>query len=237
LLAKDGGEIAAVIMEPAMFNSGAIEPRAGYLENVRALCSAQGVVLIFDEVISGFRLALGGAAERYGVTPDLAVYGKAMAGGWPVAALAGRADLMERFGTADVNHSGTFNGSVMAGAAVVAAISYLETENPYARITIHGEALQSGLLELARAHDLPLRVQGPPMAFHVSFGSPDPVHAYRELATLDSARYARFAAALALNGVWVARRGIWYVSAAHGDRELAAAIERADVAMSSMAPD
>jgi glutamate-1-semialdehyde 2,1-aminomutase len=235
LLAQHGGEIAAVIMEPAMFNSGAIEPRAGYLENVRALCSAQGVVLIFDEVISGFRLALGGAAERYGVTPDLAVYGKAMAGGWPVAALAGRADLMERFGTADVNHSGTFNGSVMAGAAVVAAISYLETENPYARITTHGEALQSGLLELARAHDLPLRVQGPPMAFHVSFGSPDPVHDYRELATLDSARYARFAAALALNGVWVARRGIWYVSAAHGDRELAAAIERADAAMSSMA--
>ena len=119
VLADRGDEIAAIIMEPFMCNSGAVMPRAGYLERVRELCDEHGVVLIFDEVITGFRLALGGAAERFGVTPDLATYGKAMAGGFPVAGLAGRGDLMERFATG-VNHSGTFNASVMACAAVTA---------------------------------------------------------------------------------------------------------------------
>jgi glutamate-1-semialdehyde 2,1-aminomutase len=237
LMGEHGTEIAAVLMEPAMFNSGAIEPRAGYLEQVKEICDAHGAVLIFDEVISGFRLALGGAAERYGVTPHLAVYGKAMAGGWPVAALAGRGDLMERFGTAEVNHSGTFNGSVMAAAAVVATISLLEKESPYARIAEYGETLQRGLLERARARDLPLRIQGPPMAFHVAFGNPAPIHDFRGLASFDSARYVRLAAALADNGVWVARRGIWYVSAAHGDRELAATMERVELAMASSVAD
>jgi glutamate-1-semialdehyde 2,1-aminomutase len=233
VLGEHGTEIAAVLMEPAMFNSGAIEPRPGYLEQVKALCAGHGVVLIFDEVISGFRLALGGAAERYGVTPDLAVYGKAMAGGWPVAALAGRGQLMERFGTAEVNHSGTFNGSVMATAAVVATIALLERERPYERIAGYGATLQRGLLELARARDLPLRIQGPPMAFHMAFGDPSPIHDFRGLSGFDSARYARLAAALAESGLWVARRGIWYVSAAHGDRELAATMERVDQAMAS----
>ena len=94
LLSEHGETVAAVIMEPIMINTGSIEPRPGYLERVRELCTQHGCVLIFDEVITGFRLALGGAAERFGVVPDLATYGKAMAGGWPVAALAGRADLM-----------------------------------------------------------------------------------------------------------------------------------------------
>jgi glutamate-1-semialdehyde 2,1-aminomutase len=102
LLARRGEDVAAVVMEPMMCNAGAILPRPGYLEQVRRLCDEHGVVLVFDEVITGFRLALGGAAERFGVIPDLATYGKAMAGGWPVAALAGRGDLMERFGTGDV---------------------------------------------------------------------------------------------------------------------------------------
>src|SRR5690606_4269085 len=95
-LDEHGPTIAAVIMEPVMINTGTIEPLPGYLAAVRELCTRHGAVLVFDEVISGFRLALGGAAQRYGVTPDLATYGKAMAGGWPVAALAGRADLMSR---------------------------------------------------------------------------------------------------------------------------------------------
>ncbi|MGI5175117.1 aspartate aminotransferase family protein [Dactylosporangium sp. CA-152071] len=230
-LAEHHGQIAALIMEPIMVNAGTIEPRPGYLQRVRELCTEHGVVLIFDEVISGFRVALGGAAARYGVTPDLATYGKAMAGGWPVAALAGHAHLMERFGTGEVNHSGTFNGSVMAAAAVVATIDLLTSDPPYERIAEHGTALMAGLLELADKHQVPLRVQGVPMAFHASFGPREPVTDHRELRNLDLARYARFAEVLAGYGVWVAGRGIWYVSAAHGPRELATTLERVDDAL------
>jgi glutamate-1-semialdehyde 2,1-aminomutase len=225
------GDIAAVIMEPMMINAGAIEPAPGYLEGVRAICDRYGAILVFDEIITGFRVALGGAVERYGVTPDLATYGKAMAGGWPVAALAGRADLMERFGTAEVNHSGTFNASVMAMAATCAALRRLTEAPPYDAIAAHGTALMQGLRELGERHGVPLRVQGVPAAFHASFGDPAPVFDYRGLAALDRERYAEFVRMLAEHGVWVAGRGIWYVSAAHTDRELNEALDRVDAAL------
>jgi glutamate-1-semialdehyde 2,1-aminomutase len=216
-----------VIMEPVMINAGVIAPLPGYLDRVRAACTAHGVVLIFDEIISGFRLALGGAVQRFGVTPDLATYGKAMAGGWPVAALAGRADLMDRFGTGEVNHSGTFNGSVMATAAIDATIRQLRDDPPYQRITEHGAALMAGLRELGERHGLPLRVAGLPMAFHVSFGDAD-VTDYRTLQRLDLARYEGLAAALVDHGIWVTGRGVWYVSDSHGAAELDAALTRFD---------
>jgi glutamate-1-semialdehyde 2,1-aminomutase len=223
-------DIAAVILEPVMCNSGAIAPRDGYLQQVRRLCDRHGVVLIFDEVITGFRVALGGAAERYGVTPDLGVYGKAMAGGWPVAALAGKAELMDMF-AAGVNHSGTFNSSFAACAAVTAALTVLREDPPYERVEDHGTKLMEGIRELGVRHGLPIRVQGLPMAFHVSFGDPEPIHDFTGLAGLDLARYAEFSRILVDHGVWVAGRGIWYVSAAHGERELTTTLERLDAAI------
>ena len=232
---RHADRIAAVITEPIMLNAGSILPRPGYLEGLRELCDQHGSVLIFDEVITGFRVALRGAAELVGVTPDLAVYGKALAGGWPVAALAGRADMMERFGTGEVNHSGTFNGSVMAAASVIAAIKVLTEDPPYERAQRHGEAVQSGLLEIAKTYGVPLRTQGPGMAFHVSLGDPEPVHDYRQLAALDGVGYARLADALVMAGVWVARRGIWYVSIAHGPMELDAVMGRAESAIRAYA--
>lgn len=218
-------QIAAVIMEPIMINAGVIEPLPGYLERVRQLCSQRGTVLIFDEVISGFRLGLDGAVGRYGVTPDLAVYGKAMAGGWPVSAVAGHDYLMRQFGTGEVAHAGTFNGSVPSMAATMATIGYLRENSPYPAIIEHGDALMSGLRELGVKHGIPLRVEGPPMAFHVSFGDAD-VTDYRSLQQLDLARYAELAKALVEHGIWVAHRGTWYVSAAHGPAELDAILTR-----------
>ena len=105
------GDVAAVIMEPAMCNTSAILPVDGYLAGVRKACTDTGTVLIFDEVITGFRVAPGGAQQRLGVTPDLATFGKAIANGFPVACLAGRADLMEQFATRKVMHGGTYNAS------------------------------------------------------------------------------------------------------------------------------
>lgn len=226
-------DVAAVILEPVMCNTGAIVPRDDYLERVRELCNQHGVVLIFDEVITGFRVALGGAAERFGVTPDLAVYGKAMAGGWPVSALAGSATLMDPLGSGAVNHSGTFNSSVPACAAVTAALTALRDDPPYGRIEAHGTKLIDGIRELGTRHGVPLRAQGLPMAFHVSFGDPAPVHDHAGVQTLDLARYHAFSRVLAEHGVWVTGRGIWYVSAVHGDNELAAALDRLDQALST----
>ncbi|ASR37376.1 aminotransferase class III [Prauserella marina] len=227
-------DVAAVIMEPIMINAGVIEPAPGYLDAVRALCSKHGVVLIFDEVISGFRLGLGGAAARYGVVPDLATYGKAMAGGWPASALAGRAELMELFDKGGVNHSGTFNGSVVAMAATHATVSHLMDSPPYERIASHGGALMDGLRGIGEAHDLPLRVEGLPMAFHVSFGTAE-VTDYRSLQSLDLDRYARLVPELVAHGLWVAGRGVWYVSACHGADELDAALTRFDKTLTDRA--
>jgi glutamate-1-semialdehyde 2,1-aminomutase len=221
-----GAAIAAVIMEPVMFNAGAILPRDGYLAEVRRICDAHGVALIFDEVISGFRIALGGAVELFGVVPDLAVYGKAMAAGWPVAAVAGRRELMEALGTGRVNHSGTFNSNVMGCAAMVATLGSLMEDPPYERISVVGARLMKALREESRDAGTPLNIQGMPMAFQASLGDPEVAYDLRDHARRDRAAYARLAAELAAAGVWVAGRGIWYLSAAHGDREIDVAIER-----------
>ena len=232
VLAARSAEIAAVIMEPVMFNTGAIEPAPGYLDGVRAACDRHGVVLIFDEVITGFRIALGGAAERYGVTPDLATYGKAMAGGWPVAAFAGRSEILEPLGTATVNHSGTFNASVMACAATAATIRLLGEDPPYGRIAVIGDRLQDGLRMLARDHGLEMNVQGLPMAFHVGFGE-GPVRSFSDMQRLDAGRYATFSRVLVEHGVWVTGRGIWYLSTAHTDVDVDETLERVRRAMSA----
>lgn len=234
VLDERGDEVAAIITEPVMLNAGSIEPRPGYLEGLRELCDRHGVVLIFDEVISGFRVALGGAAERYGVTPDLATYGKAMAGGWPVSAVAGKAELMEPFGTGVVNHSGTLNSSVMACAAVAAAMKRLRDQPPYADLAVRGSRLQEGLRALAAEHHLDLNVQGLPMAFHVSFGH-GPVETYDGLQSLDLARYAEFASVLVEHGIWVTGRGIWYLSAAHTEADIDETLNRASSAMAAFA--
>jgi glutamate-1-semialdehyde 2,1-aminomutase len=231
LLDAHSDEVAAVLLEPMMLNAGAIPPRPGYLDEVRALCSRHGVVLIFDEVLTGFRVAMGGAAERFGVVPDLAVYGKAMAAGWPVAALAGRAELMELFGTGKVNHAGTFNGNVMATAAAVATLHELRRDPPYDHIEQVGGRLVTDLAEVARQAGIPLRLQGLPMAFHASLGADVEVHEARDLAALDAEAYRKLAGHLARAGVWVATRGIWYLSAAHGDREVKVTLERVAAAL------
>ena len=201
-----GDEVAAIITEPVMLTAGSIEPRPGYLEGLRELC------------------------DRYGVTPDLATYGKALAGGWPVAALAGKEDLMEGFGTARINHSGTFNASVMACAATTATVERLVADPPYEALERLGGRLQDGLRQLANEYGIEMNLQGLPMAFHVGFGS-GPVTDFGSLQRLDLAGYASFAQTLVEHGVWVTGRGIWYVSAAHTDTDVDVTLERVAKAM------
>lgn len=236
LFAERGHAIAAILTEPMMCNTGAIPPAPGFLEGLRRICDQYGALLLMDEVITGFRLGLSGAQGRFGVTPDLAVFAKAMGGGFAVAALAGRRALMERLAR-DVNHSGTFNGNVIAMAAAAAALAELERDDGavYRHIEALGIRLMDGIRALAQRHDLPLLVQGFPAAFHVAFTSLSAIREYREYALhCDTERYGRFKVALLQRGVRALDRGIWYLSAAHTPEQIARTLDAVDSAFAEV---
>jgi glutamate-1-semialdehyde 2,1-aminomutase len=211
------GDVAGVIMEPAMCNTSAIIPADGYLEGVRQVCSETGTVLIFDEVITGFRVAPGGAQQRLGVTPDLATFGKAIANGFPVACLAGRADLMEQFVTRKVMHGGTYNAQPIAMAATVATLTTLADGQVYAALERCGRRLMDGIAQALAEADIVARVQGFPQIFHVALGVDEPITDYRSSLAADKARYVRLTAGLLDHGVRALERGAWFLSTAHTD--------------------
>jgi glutamate-1-semialdehyde 2,1-aminomutase len=228
------GDVAAVIMEAAMCNAGAIHPAAGYLEGARAACTRHGTVLIFDEVITGFRLAPGGAQERFGVTPDLATFGKAIANGFPVAALAGRADLLDLFATGGVVHGGTYNSQCVSMAATVATLRAL-TPALYQTIETRGQRLMRGIeAALARA-GVPAVVTGFPGIFHVGFGLEAPARNYRDLTRLDRPAYVAFTTALLRRGVRALERGAWFLSIEHDDAVIDATLEAVEDAAREVA--
>jgi glutamate-1-semialdehyde 2,1-aminomutase len=150
LLGRDGSEVAAVIVEPVAGNMGVVPPAPGFLAGLRSLCDEHGVVLIFDEVITGFRVALGGAQERYGVTPDLTTLGKIIGGGFPVGAFGGRREIMERLApTGPVYQAGTLSGNPVAMVAGLALIGELRKPGVYDRLEKSGARLASGLCKAA----------------------------------------------------------------------------------------
>ncbi|MEZ5783987.1 MAG: aminotransferase class III-fold pyridoxal phosphate-dependent enzyme [Rhizobiaceae bacterium] len=209
-----GGDVAAIIMEAAMCNAGAVHPAPGYLEGVRAACDKYGTVLIFDEVITGFRLAPGGAQERFGVTPDLSTFGKAIANGFPVAAIVGRADLMDMFSTGGVVHGGTYNAQPIAMAATVATLKALQP-SLFADIEVTGGRLMSGMREIFAKAGVKAVVEGFPQVFHVAFGLDQPAKDYRDLAKMDRKTYVAFTSALLQRGVRALERGAWFMSITH----------------------
>jgi len=222
LFSKEGSDIAAIITEPMMCNSGAIKPAPGFLQGLRRLCDKYGALLIMDEVITGFRLGLSGAQGRFGVTPDLATFGKAMAGGFPNAALVGKAEYMGLF-EEGVNHSGTFNSNVMSMAATAAALEQLQSDETavYGHLESVGTSLIVGIREIARRTGVPLLVQGLPTAFHLSFTDEKEIADYRSLiSSCDQKRYELFAVGMLERGVRLLERGIWYVSTAHTDAQI-----------------
>jgi glutamate-1-semialdehyde 2,1-aminomutase len=225
------GDIAGVIMEPAMCNQGAMAPRDGYLAGALAACRRHGTILVFDEVITGFRLGAGGAQALFGVTPDISIFAKAIANGFPVSAIVGRADLLDRF-TAGVLHGGTVNSQPVAMAAMVATQRALTPEH-FATAGAQGLRLQNGIRDILRDAGIPAIVQGFPLVFHVAFGLTTPPHNYRDIARRDHARYVRFAYALLQRGVRILERGAWFVSSEHKadiiDATLAAVREAAEV--------
>jgi glutamate-1-semialdehyde 2,1-aminomutase len=222
-LEQHRGEIAAVIMEPLLCNTGCIAPRPGYLEGARELCTEHGALLIFDEVITGFRLAPGGAQEYFGVTPDLAVFGKAIAGGLPLACLAGRAGVMDAISRGEVGHAGTFNSNPLAIAAAAATLRELTTDGgaAYARLAATGRRLMDGLRTAARNAGVPLLVDGPGPIFQTYRTDQAEVADYRDFAATDLAGMTRLHSALLDRGVSIVGRGLWFLSTAHDDTDVA----------------
>jgi glutamate-1-semialdehyde 2,1-aminomutase len=216
-----GNDVAAVIMEPLNVNGGCIAPAPGYLESAAQLVRRAGAVLIFDEVITGYRLGLGGAQERFGVTPDLTVLGKALGAGFAISAVCGRADVMDVVASGTMAHVGTFNANPVCAAAALAAITYLERERDavYPRLAAHASTIAAALQSAGVAVDVPLRVNHD-VGVLCAFVSEFPIDSYVGTLDADAAAYRQFAAHLLHNGVHVIPRGLLYVSAAHSDNDI-----------------
>jgi glutamate-1-semialdehyde 2,1-aminomutase len=225
-VAANASRIAAIITEPIMFNTGGILPKPGYLQHLRRVTQAHGIVLIFDEVITGFRVALGGAQEIYDIRPDLSVFAKALGAGFPVAALAGRRDIMEMFATGGVNHSGTYNANLVSLSAALASLRELSANDQaaYKRINSAGKALMEGIAAAGRRSGIDLQVSGLPSAFHTCFAG-RPIHDYATYACADPKRLALFLSALLGSGVRPTSRGTWFVSATHTDDDVAVTLD------------
>ena len=228
-------QIAAIVLEPVPCNTGVIEPLPGYLEGVRELCDRTGIVLVFDEVITGFRAALGGAQERYGVTPDLAIFAKAVASGFPMSVIAGRADIMDGV-TRGVVHGGTYNAITSTVAACRATVEALADNGGaiYQAIERRGRRLIDGLAEIGRRYDVPLHAQGLGTVFTTVFADSTPLVDYRDYHASDEALRLRFVQALQDGGVRTTARGTWFMSAAHTDDDIEETLRAADVAAASL---
>jgi glutamate-1-semialdehyde 2,1-aminomutase len=213
------GDIAGIIMEPIMFNSGGILPLPGYLERVRELCTKYGTVLIFDEVITGFRVSSGGAQQRLGVTPDLTILGKALANGFAVAAIVGKKDLMELIGGGQVMHGGTYNTQSVSMAATVATLQTIKSGEPHSAIDVTGTALMEGLVTEFLKAGVDHEVVGYPSVFNVRFDLKGPTD-YRSAIKANRERYGNFAFELLKNGIRILPRGTWFLSSAHKDADI-----------------
>jgi len=235
LMEQRGHEVAAVITEAAVFNTGCILPEPGYLELLRSETRKHGALLIFDEVITGFRFCRGGAQEWFGVTPDLTTLAKGLGGGFPVAAVGGSHEAMSMIAEGRYSHSGTYNANVVQCAAVAATMDVLAEPGLYERQRARGNRLADGLRKLADDHGIPAAVEGLGTVFQLWF-SDAPIRNWRDAAAhADEARFTRWWQEMFLRGVLFHPLQFenLFVSLVHTDddvdRTLVAAAEAFDV--------
>ena len=215
VFAREGERIAAVIVEPVLGNAQALLPDPGFLEGIRALTNEYGALLIFDEVKTGFRLARGGAAELFGVTPDLATYAKALANGYPAAAFGGRRDVMSLL-PERVSHGGTYAGNRIAASAAVATLRILRDTDALAVIDGAGRRLQAGLHEVMTERSVPHAFSGHPIMFGIVFAEAAPSD-YRGWVDTDHDLYDDVAWQMILRGAMPEpdSREPWFLSESH----------------------
>ena len=217
---QHGEALAAILVEPVAGNMGVVPPAPGFLEALRMLCDASGALLVFDEVITGFRVARGGAQERYGVLPDLTVLGKIVGGGLPAAAFGGRAELMERLApVGDVYQAGTLSGNPLATAAGTSVLRRLRDPEIYAELERRGARLEAGLSPFGSVQ----RVG----AMLTLFCQDEPVRHYEDALRSDTDRYGALFRHMLEHGIYLAPSQFecMFVSLAHGDEEIDRTIE------------
>jgi len=215
-----GEGLAAIVVEPVAGNMGVVPPVDGFLDALRALCDASGALLVFDEVITGFRVARGGAQERYGVTPDLTILGKIVGGGLPLAAFGGRADVMEKLApSGPVYQAGTLSGNPLATAAGLAVLRRLRDPRVYEELERRGALLEAGLSPFGRVQ----RVG----AMLTPFMTDAPVRNFEDAQRCDTERYGALFRHLLERGVYIAPSQFeaMFVSLAHGDDEIARTVD------------
>ncbi|MCP4601881.1 MAG: glutamate-1-semialdehyde 2,1-aminomutase [Proteobacteria bacterium] len=232
---EHGERIAAVVIEPVAGNMGVIPPHPGYLERLRELCDNNGALLIFDEVITGFRLGLGGAQSLYGVQPDLTCFGKIIGGGLPVGAFGGPKRVMEMLAPlGPVYQAGTLSGNPLAVSAGLAVLSILEKEGTYDRLEELGARLGDGLLEVAQKAKVTATVNRVGSMMTLFFGK-GPIRNFQDAAACDTDRYGVFHQAMLAEGVYLAPSAFeaTFVSLAHTEAEVDQAIQAAEKALAA----
>lgn len=223
-IAERHDEIAGVITEPIMCNNGCILPVKGFLEELRISCDQYGIALIFDEVITGFRIAIGGAQQYFGITPDLSIFAKAMGSGYPVSAIVGKKSWMHLIEEGKVIHAGTMNSGNGTIAAALTTVEVLEREDPYERMFSLGRQLMKGLKAAATDSKQNLLVQGPGPMFNIAFTHLQEAKDYRDTLTFDKVKLGKFISAMHDSKVRIIGRGLWYISAAHTKQDIEDAI-------------
>lgn len=236
LFRQRGPEIAAIIVEPVAGNAGLFPPRPGFLEELRSLTLAHGALLIFDEVMTGFRLGWSGAQGRFGIQPDLTCLGKIIGGGLPVGAIGGRADLMDLFApVGPVYQAGTLSGNPLAMAAGIASLRGLEDGAAYHRLEQLGSLLESSLRDAARHHRIPVTVQRVGSMFCAYF-TEHPVWNLDDAMKADRSRFARFFHGMLDRGIYLAPSQFeaGFLSTAHSEEDLAQTTRAAGECLASL---
>ncbi len=233
---QHGQHLAALILEPVVGNMGVVVPTPEFLKACRDLCTRYGTVLIFDEVMTGFRVAFGGAQAHFGITPDLTTLGKIVGGGLPVGAYGGRADIMNVVSPAGpVYQAGTLSGNPLAMASGIATLQVLKETNPYPKLDDMSATLCAGLGEICERNRIPHWIARVGSMFTLFF-NPEPVTSYAISAKNDTARYARYFHGMLDRGVYLpcSQFEANFVSAAHTPEEIQQTLEAADEVLSEL---
>ncbi len=235
-LSSQPGQVAAIIVEPYPANCGLILPLPGYLEGLRKLCTDHGVVLIFDEVMTGFRLGLGGVQERTGITPDLTAMGKIIGGGLPVGALGGKEEIMNHLAPlGPVYQAGTLSGNPLAMAAGITSLQLLKETNPYDRLEKMGKQLASGLLNIAKEKGIALQVPQVGSMFCLFF-SDDIVTQFEHAVSAKHENFNQFFHFCLEKGVYLPPSSYetCFISSAHSDEDIANTLQVFEEGISSL---
>jgi glutamate-1-semialdehyde 2,1-aminomutase len=228
ILKERGEEIAAVIVEPILGNGAALMPQPGYLEFLRQQCDEYGIVLIFDEVKTGFRIAPGGAGEFFGVLPDMSTFAKAMGNGYPIAAIGGKHDIMMSIAPGSVAHGGTYTGNMVGTAAADATLEYMKTGKVHEDINRVGGTLMRGIDEILNRYSLPHHIHGTPGMFGITFSEIKP-RDFRDLyERCDWETYEEIGMHLIENGVMPDPDGLepWFLCSDHTDEDAAETLQK-----------